>query len=584
MKTVPFEEKAISYLIEVLQDHSTHGISNPDDVSLALAINEQYPKIVNNSQWKKAILHSCETCESKWLNPHILHHDNLTKLSEAIHAKTSKFATETQPNYENRMHSVWNTIIQWFISPPGESHKKNMVTFETFWKVVVDECLFHEDTTHHRKFWGFQLFEKALTSLPLEKTPSIFTPNLLRTLMNNFVDKSRYLHEAVMHILSVFEQVDKDKAVIIVMQLLGHNCNKNFDRFFNTKAIKKVFGTLDSEALEQYLSHLKKNFLYPNEIQLSENRSIEQHRQWIVNHLYTFLKDSHVKCHEGFSKSILDFFTIHGFFVSKDLDTTKDKKKTSEVESHTKSYNTRSSKRMKLDTGISDNSEKTHVLFELPIPKLSEKTQKCCRTRFFHALGELCSIRSLDHETSSHKLNGTMSDGCAWAYYAVNLMKKYDDDSRIEPLIILSNEAQKMKDEVIILLQQINDKVQSEPSTNDSTNTLQYKGFILLFSFSILALYIEPDDSMSALKSSKKLKNTNENNQDMHNPVDVIVDILLGFLAKPSSFLHKMSEQIFKIFCGDITKSSLDVMIELLNKKKDNEDDQMMDIDDVDEG
>ncbi|CAG8738308.1 9314_t:CDS:2, partial [Cetraspora pellucida] len=385
MKTAPFEEKAISYLITVLQNHihGTHGISNPDDVSLALAIEEQYP-------WKKAILHSCETCESKWLNPHILHHDNLVKLSEAIQAKTSKFATETQQN-ENRMHTVWNTIIQWFISPPGERYEKNMATFETFWKMVVDECLFHEDTTHHRKFWGFQLFEKALISLSLEKMPSIFTPNLLRTLMNNFVDKSRYLHEATMHILSVFEQVDKDKAVIIVMQLLDHSCNKNFDRFFNTKAIKKVFGTMDDEALEQYLLHLKQIFLHPNEIQL---RSIEQHRQWIINHVYTLLKDSHVKHHEGFLKSILDFFTMYGFFISKDLDVTKDKKNL-EVELHTKAYNTRSSKRMKLDPGISDNSEKTHVIFELPIPKLSEKTQNCCRTRFFHALGELCAIRSL---------------------------------------------------------------------------------------------------------------------------------------------------------------------------------------------
>ncbi|CAG8456519.1 10198_t:CDS:2, partial [Cetraspora pellucida] len=185
-----------------------------------------------------------------------------------------------------------------------------------------------------------------------------------------------------------------------------------------------------------------------------------------------------------------------------------------------------------------------------------------------------------------HQLNGTMSDGCVWAYYAVNLMKKYYDDSQIEPLIILSNEARKMKDESIILLQQINDKVQSEASKNGSTSTLQYKGFILLFSFSILALIygFAMIKCLTKKRSlQKKLKNTNENNQNTHNPVDVIVDILLGFLAKPSSFLHKMSEQIFKIFCGDITKSSLDVMIELLKKKKDNEDDQMMDIDDVDE-
>ncbi|KAF0466643.1 DNA-directed DNA polymerase [Gigaspora margarita] len=590
LKMVSFEEEAISHLITILQDHCIHGISNPDDVNLALTIEAQYPRIIDNSQWKKVILHSCKDCEFKWLNPHILHHDNLIKLSEAIKAKSGKSVTETQQNYENRMHSVWNTIIQWFIS---ESHEENMITFETFWKVVVDECLFHEDSTHHRKFWGFQLFEKALISLPLEKMPSIFTPNLLRTLMNSFLDKTRYLHEAAMHVLSIFEQVveeNNDKALIIVMQLLSHSYNRNFNGFFNTKIIKKIFGAMDNEALEQYLLHLKKIFLHPNEIHLSENRSIEQHRQWIMNHVYTLLKDHHVKRHEGFLKSVLDFYTMYGFFISK------------EIESHPKTYNTRSSKRLKLDSGTStnnvkmvDNSEEVHVLIELPKPELSEKTQKCLRARFFHALGELCTIRSSDKEMSTHQLYGTMTDGVSWAYYAVNLMKKYYDDSRIEPLIILSDEAQKIKNDVIILLQQITNKVSSKSSKNDPTSTLQYKGFILLFSFSILTLYNEPDESMNALKDlricydrmfdkkkkpSKKLKNTSESDQNMHNPADVIVDILLGYLAKPSSFLHNMSEQIFKIFCANITKSSFDVMIELLNKKKDSEDDQMMDIDD----
>ncbi|CAG8653499.1 3002_t:CDS:2, partial [Scutellospora calospora] len=323
-----------------------------------------------------------------------------------------------------------------------------------------------------------------------------------------------------------------------------------------------------------------------------EDRSVEQHRQWIINHVYALLKDYHVKRYEGFLRSILDFLIMYGFFTSKDLNIIKDKMK---VDSKTSISSVR----------MDDDSEKQHVLFESPIPELSEETQNYCRARFFHSLGELCAIRSLDNETSYHR-NSTVNDGGTWAYHAVNLMKRFYDDSRIEPLIILSDKAQQIKNDVIILLQEIASKAPIKTSKNDSTRTLQHKGFILLFSFSILALYIEPDEAMNALqdlrvcyvrmfgkigKSSKKSKKNNETDQDMHNPVDVIVDILLGFLAKPSSFLHNMSEQTFNIFCGDITKSSFDVMIELLNKKNDNEDelvetidndnedDQMMDVD-----
>jgi DNA polymerase phi len=58
------------------------------------------------------------------------------------------------------------------------------------------ECLFDSDTTHQRKFWGFQLFEKALKLCPEENISSLFTPNFMRALINNSYEKNRYLHEA----------------------------------------------------------------------------------------------------------------------------------------------------------------------------------------------------------------------------------------------------------------------------------------------------------------------------------------------------------------------------------------------------
>jgi DNA polymerase phi len=64
-------------------------------------------------------------------------------------------------------------------------------------------------------------------------------------------------------------------------------------------------------------------------------------------------------------------------------------------------------------------------------------------------------------------------------------------------------------------------------------------------------------------KRSPKKKKNKENAEDNHDPIDVIVDVLLGFLAKPSAFLHNMTEQAFKVFCGGVTKSSLDLMLDV---------------------
>ncbi|CAI2190964.1 18208_t:CDS:2, partial [Funneliformis geosporum] len=109
------------------------------------------------------------------------------------------------------------------------------------------------------------------------------------------------------------------------------------------------------------------------------------------------------------------------------------------------------------------------------------------------------------------------------------------------------------------------------------------KGFHWLFSYSVLTLYTEPEEAMNALqdiqicfnkmfvqskKSLKKKRSKEENLEENHNPVDVIVDILLGFLAKPSAFLYNMAEQVFKVFCEGVTKSSLDLMLDLISKQE----------------
>jgi hypothetical protein len=52
-----------------------------------------------------------------------------------------------------------------------------------------------------------------------------------------------------------------------------------------------------------------------------------------------------------------------------------------------------------------------------------------------------------------------MSDGKTWAYYAVTSMNKFENDYQLEPLIVLSEEAQQLKKSVIELLQKISDKV-----------------------------------------------------------------------------------------------------------------------------
>ncbi|RIA87347.1 DNA polymerase phi-domain-containing protein [Glomus cerebriforme] len=609
LKETSFEEKAISHLISIMKERNgkSGGINNPDDLNLAIVIEVQYPDIILNNQWKQVMV--------KWNNPHILHPENLEKLTEVIQAKKpGKAAAEIQQNQENRIHSVWNTILRWIISPPDNKLGKQTVTFAKFWKVAVDECLFDDDATYQRKFWGFQLFEKTLHLCPEEKISFLFTPNFMRTLINHSYEKDRYLHEAATSSLKVIEQVAEEnqkKALIIVKQFLGQNYDRDFDKVSKTNTVKKIFSVINNQTIEEYVLYLKSIFIQPDENLSSDHDAIDRRRQWIVNYLYSLLKDSRINRQVGWLRLVLDLFLIYGFYTAKDSfidDKPKSNKvETGKSESQNKKFKKRNSKRVRFEDQQSvenipnmDNSGKKVSEYILPKPKISENIQECCRTRFFHSLGELSTFRSLQSnktEKPSRTRSGFMNDDQTWAYYAVTLMNKFESDNQLEPLIVLSEEAQQLKKAVVELLQKITDKLEKSMNKGSQKSNLdvQQEGFHWLFSYAILALYTEPEEAMNALqdlqqcfnkmfvqsKRSPKKKKNEETAEDNHDPVDVIVDVLLGFLAKPSAFLHKMAEQAFKVFCGFITKSSLDLMLDLISKKR-NDEEELVDEMDID--
>ncbi|CAG8620984.1 3316_t:CDS:2, partial [Acaulospora morrowiae] len=97
-----------------------------------------YQEIVQTDDWKNAILHRCDSCDIRWQSPKIMSRDNMAKLVVAIQASSSTFAAEIQQNQENRLHSVWNTIIQSYNHEDRKKMRGRSIEFDEFWKFVVD--------------------------------------------------------------------------------------------------------------------------------------------------------------------------------------------------------------------------------------------------------------------------------------------------------------------------------------------------------------------------------------------------------------------------------------------------------------
>jgi DNA polymerase phi len=69
------------------------------------------------------------------------------------------------------------------------------------------------------------------------------------------------------------------------------------------------------------------------------------------------------------------------------------------------------------------------------------------------------------------------------------------------------------------------------------------------------------DEVMSAYdKFGAQEENGADDGEDLR-PVDVILDMLISFLAKPSALWKRLAEQTFAVFSGLYTKDSLDLIL-----------------------
>jgi len=57
------------------------------------------------------------------------------------------------------------------------------------------EALFSSTSSPQRKYWGFQVFQKALPRVNEETMPMLFTRNFMRSWINHLSNKDRYLHK-----------------------------------------------------------------------------------------------------------------------------------------------------------------------------------------------------------------------------------------------------------------------------------------------------------------------------------------------------------------------------------------------------
>lgn len=145
-----------------------------------------------------------------------------------------------------------------------ESSSSSDISLGEFWKAAVDETFFSEKSSHERKYWGFEIFNKFCRNLGSTQSIScLITPNFMRTLINQNAQQNRMLNKIASKTISTIIDVsknDSEKGYQLLNSLLDESNGGrwNFDALSKSKTIDTLFSIkMLSPQLDKVVSLLK---------------------------------------------------------------------------------------------------------------------------------------------------------------------------------------------------------------------------------------------------------------------------------------------------------------------------------------
>ncbi|KAK2624058.1 hypothetical protein QTJ16_006692 [Diplocarpon rosae] len=436
-------------------------------------------------------------------------------------------------NWNSQLHFVWSIVLAQFLAGVKKNDDGIMSDFENFWKVAVDETLFSSTASRERKYWGFLLFQKVIKEATSygKLLPSVFSHNLVRCLINHVQESDRFLHQAA------------NKSLNVLVNAVHAN----------------------PEILAIILPCLISGHGAYNFDRISKTKTIEK--------LLGLVVDSNVTSIIGILKEPV--LILEGT----DTDLVKEAEVRRQIFGD---YILIIIRKVNL---IDDETRNITWIKEtaLPIlarfaygenfkckPPFSEKTRTLFRNRLMSSFSHLLS-----------DLKGYT--------FPCDLLTTFAADG-----VQMDDEITDAKDRAVSTLEKISKKIKK--SKAESKAPLQ--ALALLYSLVVFQLYNGEPDAVSILDELKlcydKLIRHKNSEGDRVDASEVLVELLLSFISKPSHLLQKVTQHVFGAFMEDITTGGLKLMTDVLGADEnlrgqqqlfdqEPEDEELMDVDSNDE-
>ena len=173
-------------------------------------------------------------------------------------------------------------------------------------------------------------------------------------------------------------------------------------------------------------------------------------------------------------------------------------------------------------------------------PPISERTRTLFRNRLMSAFAHLLS-----------DLKGFS--------YPCNLIQSFEPDA-----VDMDEYITAAKDKAVSILNKILKKLNKV----ESQEKPPLQALALLYSLVLFQLYNGESEALSILEELKlcydKLIRHKDNGDSGAEAVEVLVELLLSFISKPSALLRKVTEHVFSTFMSHMTETGLKLMTDVL--------------------
>lgn len=337
----------------------------------------------------------------------------------------------------------------------------------------------------------------------------------MRCLVNQLSLPERFLHRVALKVLKGIHSradVEPGSALFMIVGLMGSNGMVNFDQATKTKTVEKLLVQSGEEGLQAILCHFEDYIRHPG---VQDEKAAESRRQLLADQLLSVVRlrklDTKYMTPDWHVFSWLDkMFSVFIKFAY---------------------------------AGFGDSRSRPN---SSPSPPISETTQSLFKSRISSCLVHLMSTHH----------------GATFPYGVVTGIRALEDeDGELHSLFQADdtvrrnfNRAWKMLEKIHMKAFRANDKKKAH-----------LKAFEVLYSLTILQVYNGDTDAVMVLDELKSCYDSlvKHSSAESDEASELLVEVLLSFVSKPSVLFRRLVEQVFTTFTSEITVAGLQAMIKV---------------------